>query len=175
MDVVQGGEPIVEYRWRAAKITWSKISAFIFLRKIRPENFLKKRQSYFNQLCSSRRTSRSIIETHDTWDGLTLSLEATISVSGPSGQPIYRKKCVNIGWNMKRFLLAIWWKVIFKTWCFTKQKRQKLVTEMYHKSCSSPEPQWRISWQKLALFSSFINLCLNISLVYWCARSRGYN
>jgi len=33
------GEPIVEYCWRAAKITWSKISAFIILRKIRTENF----------------------------------------------------------------------------------------------------------------------------------------
>jgi len=34
MDAVQGGEPLVEYRWRAAKLTWSKISTFIFLRKI---------------------------------------------------------------------------------------------------------------------------------------------
>jgi len=39
MDVVQGGEPIVEYRWRAAKRTWSKISTFIFLKKMRTVNF----------------------------------------------------------------------------------------------------------------------------------------
>jgi len=52
-----------------------------------------------------------------------------------------------------RFFLTLWWKVIFKTWCSTTQKRQKLVTEMYHKSYSSPQPQWRSSWQKLALFS----------------------
>ena len=49
--------------------------------------------------------------------------------------------------------------VIFKTWCSTTQKRQKLVTEMYRKSYLLSEPQWRSSWQKLALFFSFTNLC----------------
>jgi len=35
--------------------------------------------------------------------------------------------------------------------------KNKLVTEMY-KSYSSPEPHWRSSWQKLAVFL-FTNLC----------------
>jgi len=60
-------------------------------------------------------------------------------------------------WN--RFFLALCWKVIFKTLCSTTQERQQPVTEMHHKSYSSPEPQWRSSWQKLALFFSFTNVC----------------
>jgi len=38
---------------------------------------------------------------------LTLSLEATIAVSEPSVQPIYRTKCGNIRSNMKQVLFAI--------------------------------------------------------------------
>jgi len=45
-------------------------------------------------------------------------------------------------------------KVIFETWCSVTQKRQKPVTEMHHKSYSSPEPQRRSRWKKLALFFS---------------------
>jgi len=60
---------------------------------------------------------------------LTLSLEAMISVPGPSGQPIYRKKYGNIGWNMIQVLFDIVMKIIFQTWCSTLQKKQKLVTE----------------------------------------------
>jgi len=76
---------------------------------------------------------------------LTLSLEETISVFGPSGQPVYRKKCGNIGWKTnimfykllfitmsKRFFLTLWWKVISRTWCSTIEKRQKRLTQMYH-------------------------------------------
>ena len=62
-------------------------------------------------------------------------------------------------WPANRFFLTLRRKVIFKTLCSTTQKRQKLVTEMYHKSYSSPEPQWRSGWQKLTLFFSFTNLC----------------
>ena len=58
-----------------------------------------------------------------------------------------------------RFFMTLWCKASFKTWCSTTQKRQKLVTEMCHKPYSSPEPQWRSNWQKLALFISFTNLC----------------
>jgi len=32
------------------------------------------------------------------------SLDAMMSVSVSSGQPIYRKKCRKIGWNMKQVL-----------------------------------------------------------------------
>jgi len=60
---------------------------------------------------------------------LTLSLEATISVSGTSGKPIY--KCENIGWNRNRFFLTLWWKAIFKTWCSTTQKKTKIVTSLH--------------------------------------------
>jgi len=84
---------------------------------------------------------------------LTLSLEATISVSEPSVQPIYRNKCGNIGWNMKQVPLPLCWKGIFNTWRSKTQKRQKLLSEMHHKSYSSPELQWRSSWQKPACFS----------------------
>ena len=40
---------------------------------------------------------RQDVSSKNTMRWLTLSLEATISVSGPSGQPIYRKKCGNFG------------------------------------------------------------------------------
>jgi len=53
---------------------------------------------------------------------LTLSLEARISVSGPSGQSMFRKKCGNIGWNMKQVLFDIVIKRHFRTWCSTTQK-----------------------------------------------------
>jgi len=33
-----------------------------------------------------------------------------------------------------------------------QHRRQKLVTEMYHKFYSSPKPRWWSSWQQLALF-----------------------
>ena len=56
-----------------------------------------------------------------------------ISVSGPSAQSIYRKNAGILVEISNRFFLTLWWKVIFKTWCSTTQKRQKLVTEMYHK------------------------------------------
>jgi len=94
-----------------------------------------------------------------------LAVEATISVSEPSGQPIYRKNAgilVEI-WN--RFFLTLWWKVIFKTWCFTTQKRQKLVTEMYHKQ--RPINHWanRANARGLALLGSSR---LDIKkLLYW--------
>jgi len=42
---------------------------------------------------------------------------------------------------------------------FHNPEGEKLVTEMYHKSYLSPELQWRSSWQKLALFSFYTNLC----------------
>ena len=70
-------------------------------------------------------------------------LEATLSVSGPSGQPVYRKNAEILVEIWNRFFLTLWWKVIFNTWCPTTQKRQKFVAEKYHKPYSSPEPQWR--------------------------------
>jgi len=106
---------------------------------------------------------------------LTQLLEATISVSGPAGLPIYRKKMGEYWLKNETgsVLLTLWWKVIFKTWCSTAQKRQKLFTEMYHKSYSSPEPQWLSSWQKMALFFSFTSLCQAcVKLVDWCAPIR---
>jgi len=65
---------------------------------------------------------------------LTLLLEAKILVSG---HPIYR---TNAG------ILVEKRKVVFETGCSetgcsATQKRQKLVTEMRHKSYSAPEPQ----------------------------------
>ena len=97
---------------------------------------------------------------------LTLSLEATISVSGPFGQPIYRENAAILVEIWNRFFLKLWWKVVFETRCFTAQKRQKLVTDMCYKSYSSPQPQWRSSWQKLALVLSFTNLCFTCGLMY---------
>jgi len=70
---------------------------------------------------------------------------------------------------MKQVLFDIVMKSHFWNMIFTAQKRQKLVTEMYHKSYSSPEQQWRSNWQKLALFFSFTNLCFTVD---WCARIR---
>jgi len=49
---------------------------------------------------------------------------------------------------------------------------KNLVIEMHHKSFSSPEPQWRSSWQKLALFFFFTNLCL---LFHLWTDVRGYD
>jgi len=48
----------------------------------------------------------------------------------------------------------------FSLTCSTTQERQKLVTEMHHKSYSSPELQRRSIWQTLALLFSVTNLCL---------------
>jgi len=95
----------------------------------------------FNQRCSSRRTSRSIIKKHDRW-----------VVWRYHWMQRYRSLVIqytekNVG------ILVEKRKVVFKIWCSTTQKRQKLVTEMYHKSYSAPEPKRRNRWKKLALFS----------------------
>ena len=45
---------------------------------------------------------------------LTLSLEATISVSGSSGQPIYRKNGGILVEMWNRFFLTLWWKIVLK-------------------------------------------------------------
>jgi len=103
---------------------------------------------------------------------LKQSLEATMLVSGSSGQSIYRKNAGILVDIWIRLFLTLWWKVISKTWCSTTQKRQKLVTEMYHTPYSSPEPQRRSSWQKLALFFFLYKLVLNVSFVDWGARVR---
>ena len=86
------------------------------------------------------------------------------SVFRPSGQAIYLK---NVGilieiWN--RFFLTLWWKVIFETWCSTTQKRQKLVTEMYHKSHSSPEHNGEVFDRSWLCFSPS-QTCVNVPLV----------
>jgi len=47
-----------------------------------------------------------------------------------------------------------------------QHKRQKLVTDMYHKSYSLREPQWRSIWQKLTLFLSLTNLCFTCGLMW---------
>jgi len=88
---------------------------------------------------------------------LTLSLEAMILAYS---QPIYRKEWRNIGRKMTQVLFDIVMKSYFKSCCSTTQKRRKLVTRTHRKFYSSPEPQLRSSWQKLALFFSFTNLCL---------------
>jgi len=61
---------------------------------------------------------------------------------------------------MTQVLFDIVMKSYFKSCCSTTQKRRKLVTRTHRKFYSSPEPQLRSSWQKLALFFSFTNLCL---------------
>jgi len=60
-------------------------------------------------------------------------------------------------------------KVIFKIWCSTTQKWQKLVTAMHHKSYSPPEPQCRSRWKKLALFFSFTTCFYCFSCRLMCA------
>jgi len=65
-----------------------------------------------------------------------------------------------MGRKMTQVLFDIVMKSYFKSCCSTTQKRRKLVTRTHRKFYSSPEPQLRSSWQKLALFFSFTNLCL---------------
>ena len=127
------------------------------------------KKTEFNQQCSSRRTSWCIIEKHDGWDGWRYHWRQRYWSLGlwPANIPEKNSGILVEIWN--RFLLTLWWKTIFKTWCSTTQKRRKLVTEISHKSYSWPEPQWRRSWQKPALFFSSSNSVLNVSLVDWCA------
>ena len=43
------------------------------------------------------------------------------------------EKMQEFGWKLNRSSLTWWWKVIFKPWGSTTQKRQKLVTKLHHK------------------------------------------
>jgi len=101
---------------------------------------------------------------------LTLSLEAQYRSPGPLASQYTGKKCGNIGWNMKQVHFEIWWKVFFKTWYSTTQKKElKLLTDMYHKSYSSPEPRGKV------INRSWLCFCPSqtcVSLVDWCARIR---
>ena len=68
----------------------------------------------------------------------------------------------NIGCKTKSYF----WNMMFRN-----TERQKLVTEMNHKSYSAPEPQRRSRWKKLALFFSFTNLplCCSFTCRLMCA------
>jgi len=94
-----------------------------------------------HQQCSSRRTSRCIIEKHDRWDGWRYHWRQRYRSLSPLASQCTGKIAgifVEI-WN--RFFLTLWCKDFVKTWCSITQKRQKLVTEVYHKSYSSPDPR----------------------------------
>jgi len=80
-------------------------------------------------------------------------------------------KCGNIEIRNK-FFLTLLWKLIFKTWCSTTQKRQKLATEMHHKSYSLP--QWhndKVVDRSWFCFSPS-QIVFIVLLVDWCTRIR---
>jgi len=129
--------------------------------------YVAMRIDLVNQKSSGRRTSRSSIEKHGRWDGWRYHCRqryrSLVShYTGRNAEILVEK------WN--RFSLTLWWKVTFKPWCSSTQKRNSPM-EMHHKVYSSPEPQRRTSWQKLALFILH-KLAFIVLLVDWCARIR---
>jgi len=95
----------------------------------------------FNQWCSSR-TSRSIIEKSDRWDGWRYH-----------GRQRYRSLTSHYTGKMREYWskneTGTFWhcnEKLFSNRDVPQQKWQKLVMAMYHKSYSSPEPQRRSSW-----------------------------
>jgi len=99
---------------------------------------------------------------------LTPSLVAMISVSGPTGQPIYRKKCGNIGWNTKQVFLTLWWKSFFKHDVPQHRKERNLsrqyTTSFIRRQNYNGEVVDR-SWLCFLLYK----LVLNVSIVDRCA------
>jgi len=96
---------------------------------------------------------------------LTLSLQATISVSG---RPIYRKKCRNIGWKMKQVLSDNVMKSYFMMLHNTEKtetRQWKCTTSLVRRQNHNGEVVDR-NW---LLFFSFTNI---VSFVDWCARMR---
>ena len=106
---------------------------------------------------------------NDRWDGWRYHWRQRYQSLGPLSSQYTGKNAGILVEIRNRFFWTLWWKVILKTWCFTTRRRQKLFTEMYHKSYSSPEPQRRSSWQKLALFLLH-KLVFIVARVDWCAR-----
>jgi len=69
----------------------------------------------------------------------------------------------------KQVLFDIEMKSYFNTVMFHSTEERETRQGMYHKSYSSPEPQRRSSWQKLALFLLH-KLVFIVARVDWCAR-----
>ena len=156
-------------------LQWQWSPAETFLRNLQEDRksknmllqtyiYVTMRIDLFNQRCTSRRTSRSIIEKHDRWIGWHYYWRQryrslVIQYTGKHTGIFVEKRKVN-----------------FKTWCSTTQKRQKPVTEMAHKSYSSPEPQCRSRWNENVVEAGFVfllhKLLSIVSLVDWCARIR---
>ena len=77
-----------------------------------------------------------------TW--LTLSMEAVVSVYRPYGQPIYRRKCGNIGWNMKQVLFDIvmkshFWNMMFQQHNKDRNLSRKCTTSLIHRQSHNGE------------------------------------
>jgi len=95
-------------------------------------------------------------------------MEATISVSGPFGQPIHRKKWENIGWNMKQVHFKIVIKSILKH--DVPQHKDRNLSRI----CTTSLIRRR-KHNGEVVDRRWLSFCPSqtcISLVVWCARIR---
>jgi len=121
-----------------------------------------------NQKCSGSRTSRSIIEKHDRWDGWRYHCRQRYRslVSHYTG----RNAAILVEkWN--RFSLTLWWKATFKPWCSSTEKKEtrqwKCTTSFIPHQNHNGEVVDR-SWLCLFLHK----LAFIVLLVNWFARIR---